>query len=506
MGTPSQTNNTTIAIAPMTSFGTLGTPEWITLNPLEIGDPTAVPEMAVHDTIGPDNQYDAGALVRATAERQIQLGATAEVLDLLIPAALRGSWSGPISRRTSATRPTSATSAHFVVPSGTTIPASTLVQVSGARSAANRGTFLVSGSPSGTTVPTTPAPVAETFAAADNVCLEVCGFQFASGDLTITSSGGVTTLGTTTKDLTELGLASGQAIWIGSTAAAAYAFATAADYGPAVITSAPTANAITIAPLFGQTFSTDAGTSKTIRLMFGQSCRVVPKTSGDYREQFWQIETGLENLGSADATAWMYSENAAINTLTLSAPSNALATVTAAFKATDATKETSQRTNASSAIRCSRTVPFSTATADFTGRIYLYSAGTALTGYVSSMNLVLENQVSDNPAHGQVVSAFTSFGKVRVRLEVTAFLTEGGAIDAPRNATAVSANLIIRNSEGAYVFHVPEGRLGNGPANFPKNQVVTIDLPVMASKDGTWGTSLIVSKIPGCPALPARSA
>lgn len=38
-------------------------------------------------------------------------------------------------------------------------------------------------------------------------------------------------------------------------------------------------------------------------------------------------------------------------------------------------------------------------------------------------------------------------------------------------------------------------RLRNGNANFPKGQVVTIDLPLMANKDATYAASLIVGKI-----------
>lgn len=507
MGTPSQANNSSVAVAAMSAFGTLGSAEWRTQLPLSIEDPTAPTELAQHDTIGPDNQYEPGAIVGVTAAPKIRVGATAEALDTFLDAGLRCAWSGPTSLRATATRPTSATTAHYVVPTmGAALRAGDLVWVSGCAIAANNGLKVVSGSPSTTTIPTTPAPLAETFTAVQNVTIEVCGYQFGSGDCTIDETSGVYTIGATTKDLTQLGLVAGQVIHIGSSDAAAYAFATAADYGPAMVTSTPVAGSFTVAPLFGQTFVDDAGTSKTIRLLFGQTARVVPKTSGNYLERFYQVETSVENLGTADATAWIYGENAAIDTLTISAPSKALVTLAVDMKATDATKEESQRTNASTPTVPKRVLPYSTATADFTGRIYLSSAGTALTGYVSSMNLVLENQASENPAIGQASSAFTSFGKVRVRLETSAFLTVGGAIDAARNNTAIKADFAMRNAECAYFFVIPDGRIQNGPATFPKNQVVALDLPIMANKDGTYSTSLIVSKIPGCPALPARTA
>lgn len=506
MGTPSQSNNATVAIARMTDQGTLGSPEWLTILPTEIGDPTAVPEYAQHDTIGPDNQYEAGALIKVNAAPKLRMGASAEMLDLALEAAVRCSWSGPISRRTAATRPTSATAVHFVVPSGTVLKLNDLIKVTGALNPANNGIFVVSGAPGATTIPTTPAPAVETFAASANVCIEVCGFQFAAGDCTTTTTAGVTTIGATAKNLTELALVNGQAIQIGSSDAAGYAFATAADNGIAYVTSTPAAGSFTVKPLFGQTFVTDNGAAKTIRILFGQTLRAVPKTHASYIDAFYQIETGVENLGSADATAWVYSENSAVDTFTLSMPANALATLALDMKATDAAKETTQRTNASAPITAKRILPYATSNADCTGRVYLYSAGTALTGFIASMNLVISNQATENPAIGSPSSAFTSFGKIGIKLELTAFLTEGGLIDAPRNNTAISMNFAIRNGDCTYVFHVPEGRIGNGPANFSKNQVVTIDAPVMAIKDGTYATSLIVSKIPGCPALAARAA
>jgi hypothetical protein len=503
--TPSETNNTTVAVAVMSAQGTLGgSPEWRTQLVTAIPDPTVQTTGASHDTIGPDNQYEAEAVVSATAAPKLAMGAHGESIDTFLEGAARCVFSGPISLRTTATRPTSATSVHYVFPLGTALKVNDLIWVSGCAIAANNGLKVVSGVPSTTVIPTTPAPQAEAFTAVQNVTIEVCGFQFAAGDLTLTTSGSVTTIGATVKDLTQLGLVSGQPIFIGSDAAAGYAYATAADYGPAYLTSTPVAGSFTCAAMFGQTFVTDAGAGKTMRLHFGQQLRVSPKTAANYVERFYQIETGIENLGTVDATAWIYSENVGIDKFTLSAPAQALVTLAVDTKATDATKVLAQRTNASTPTVPVRTIPFSTANSDFTGTINLTSSGARLTGYINAVNLVIEDQATDNPAHGQQTSAFTSFGKVRVKAEVTAFLTEAGAIDAARANSEVNANWWMRNAEGAYAFFIPSARIGNGATSFAKNQVATIDLPTTANKDSSWSTSLIVSKMPGCPALPAR--
>jgi hypothetical protein len=508
---PSQTHNSAQAIAVMSAYGSLGgSPEWHQLKPTDIAGVLATTSDAQHDTIDPSNQYEAGSVVGLEAKPTIAAGFTYQLAQLLLPMAMRTQWtpligatSGPRSLDATAYRPTSATSAHYVHPSITTaLPVSTLVKVTGCATTANNGVKVVSGVPSATNTPVSGGLTAETFTAAQNVTLEVCGFQFSSGDATITVSGSTITLGTTTKDLTELGLVAGQPIFIGDSSAAAYSFATAASNGPArVLTIA--ANAITLDSTF-TTFASDSGTSKTIRIFFGQSCRIVPRTSANYVESYFQTETGVENLGSANATRYLYAENGAIDTLTIAAPAAALATMTANVMATDVTDTDTQRTNASTPTLAKRTIAYNTTT-DVSGRLFLSSDGTALTGYITGATITIENQAAANPAHGVLGSAITSFGKLRVKLAITAFLTESGIIAAARSNYEVRGNVWLRNGDGAIVFDIPSARLKTPSASFPKGQIVTIDAEMTANADTTWSTSLIASKIPGCPALPSRS-
>lgn len=501
---PSGTNNTSQAIAKMSSYGTLGgSPEWHQLLPTEISGVEAKTSTAIHDTIDPSNQYEAGSVVDLEAQPKLAAGFTYQAASYLLPAAMRTQWTGPVSLDATATRPTSATSVHFVHPAiASALPVNTLVRVSGAAATGNNGTKVVSGSPTTTNTPTSGGLTAETFTGPQNVTLEVCGFQFASGDLTLTVSGSTITLGTTIKDLTELGLVAGQSIFIGDSSAAAYSFATAACNGPARVLTI-SANAITLDSTH-TTFVTDAGTSKTIRLFFGQSCRVVPITSANYVESFFQIETGVENLGAANATRYLYGENAAINMLTIAAPSKALVTIAADMIASDATDTDTQRTNASTPTQPKRTIAYNTTT-DISGRVFLSADGAALTGYIQAATVTIDDQINTNPAHGVLGSAVTTFSKVKVKVALTAFLTESGGISACRNNYEVKANLWLRNADGAIVLDVPSARMKISAVNFPRNQVVTIDFEIEANKDTAWSTSLIASKIPGCPALPARA-
>lgn len=502
---PSQTHATTQAIARMSAYDTLGgSPEWHALKPTAIAGVTASTETAIHDTIDATNQYEAGSIVGLSASTPLEMGVTYQALDYFVPAAMRTAWSGPRALVTSATRPTSATSAHFVVPAmADALPALTLVKISGCAVAANNGVKVVASGGSTTQIPITGGLTAETFTAAQNVTIEVCGYQFASGDLTVTVSSGVITLGTTTKDLTELGLVSGQSIWIGDTSAAAYSYATAADYGPARIVSTPTANAMVVDSTFG-TFTTDAGSSKTIRLFFGRTARVVGRDSGSYAESYYQVETAIENLGAANATHYLYLENGAIGALEISAPSAALATLTATLTGTDVTNTDTRRTNASAPTLPKRTVAYNTTT-DSSGRVFLSSDNSQVTGYITSATLAIDNAANANPVHGKLGSAITTFGKIRVTLSLDVFLTESIVITGARQNLEMRANWWLRNGDGAICFDIPSARIMVESAAFPAGQVVTIPVEVTANADTTWGTSLIASLVPGCPALIARA-
>ena len=102
---------------------------------------------------------------------------------------------------------------YRTVASGGALVQNTLVMVRGCRIAANNGLKVVGAGSTGTSIVITGGMTAETFAATDHVTVEVCGFRFSSGDLRISGSG--TTLITTTKDLTQLPIVSGQMCWLG---------------------------------------------------------------------------------------------------------------------------------------------------------------------------------------------------------------------------------------------------------------------------------------------------
>ena len=500
---PSHVHATTVQVARQSAYGTHGGSEWHALQPTTIAGGLAALERAVHDTIDASNQYQAGSVVGLTADVPISQGLTYAAARIFLPAAMRTVWGGPRALVDTATRPTSATSAHFVVPTmASSLPQNTLIKVSGCAVAGNNGIKVVSSGGTTTQIPCSGL-TAETFTAGQNVTIEVCGFQFASGDLTVTVSGSTITLGTTTKDLTELGLASGQHVWLGDAATAAYSYATAATGGPARLTAAPTANAMTVDSTF-TTWASDSGSGKTIRLFFGQTARVVARDAAAYSEGYYTVEHLISSLGTGNAARYQYTTDAAVNTFTLASPAAALATLEVSLMGRDVESTDTRKANASTPTLAKLSTAYNT-TQDISGRLKLSSDGTALTGYITSATITIENGAQANPAHGVLGSAVTSYGKVRVRVSLEAFLTEHALITAARNNYAVSANVWLRNGDGAIVLDIPEGRVSTDAIGFTAGRVVTISGTVEANTDTTWSTSLIASLIPGCPALIARA-
>ncbi len=495
------------ALKVQTSFDVIGSLEWSALKPTDITDIIPTVDKQAHETIDPTNVHEKGATVKVSAAPKIRTGFNVAMMDALLEGAIRATYSGPQAYRLAAERPTSATAAHFVVPAQTALPEGTLIWVAGCLIAANNGLKRVAASSTTTNIIVTGGLTAETFTAAQNVTIEVCGFEFTAADATLTVSGSTITLGATAKNLTQLALVSGQSIFVGDPSDAAYMFSTgtASNYGPARVAVAPTAGAIVL-EMPWLAFSTNAGTGKTIRIRFGQTTRNEPLTGARYVERLYCLESVLAKVHTADAPAYVYDDNSAIGTFTVAAPSNALITLAADLMATNGPIETTRRTGASSPTAAKQTTAYSTATRDgISGRVWIKSGLTQLTGAIMSSTVVIENQLGENPGQGAASSVAVTWGKMKVTAAITAYLVHTGQISAALDNDTITANWMIRNSEAAYLFDIPEGTIGTGQLGTPKNGAISIDMPVTAHGDGTWATQLIVSKIPGCPALPARA-
>lgn len=500
MSSTSFTNRTAQAVAVESSAGVLpGSPTWYSLGPNAIEGVGAVLERKSRSPISPTNQRQFGSIIDVKATPKFNGDLTWSALDTFLEGILRCRFSltGP-----AVFAPSAAVSGGLTVASGGALVQNTLVYVRGARIAANNGLKVVGAGSTGTSIVITGGMTAETFAATDHVTVEVCGFRFASGDLRISGTG--TTLVTTTKDLTQLGIVSGQMCWLGGGSDNTSALSLTNGRGPFRVTSTPTANLITTDKRYG-TWADDTGTGKTVDLYFGRQVRVVPLTHTDYLERYYQLETAYHRLGAADATAYGYMKGNAVASATFGFPTKDFGSLAIDFTGTDETSpSTSRATNASAPLRETKTAAVSTVTDVYRGRIQKVGTdgvvGTGLTGYISGLQLTVNNNVGLNPAHNVLGSFETSFGMISIDAKVNAYFTE---IDVPTHARSnlpVTADWWFRNNDGAVSFDLPYCEFGVEGVNFPLNETIKVDLTAGAVEDPIWGTSLIVSLLPYCPA------
>ncbi len=387
-------------------------------------------------------------------------------------------------------------SGAYTVASGGALPQNVLLYGRNFTNAANNGLVVVGAGSTGTNIVCATA-VTEA-SPPSNAVLEVAGVQGTSGDLTINSSGNLTS---TSLDFTTLGLQVGQWIWIGGGTAAspgALGFATAADRGFAKIT-AIAAHLLTLARQTG-TFAADTGTGKTIQIFFGSFLRNVAIDNADYLETSYQFELALPGIDTAAATGYVYAQGCLPKTLEINAPltDKIVATVTlSGLTITD--ESTTRATGASSFMAPISEAAINTTTEE--PRIRLANTdGTIVCQDVSSWKLMFENNAVPQKQQGVLGGQRLIVGKAIATVDMDAFLVQPDAIHRIRDNNTVMFDACLRNNDGGHVWDIPSATVEDGTEKFPANGPVTIALKIKGFRDLTYNTTLGLTKFPFLPA------
>ena len=249
------TNNVALAYAIESAIGIAGT-TFKSLEPNDIGTFGKETTTVARSPISKLKQRRKGTIVDLDSAVEFEADLTmASALDFIEAFAFAQANGG------TEFSPTACDADSFTVPSGGALVAGQLIYVRGATNSANNGLHVVGVGSTGTDIVVTSVLVAETFTAANNVTIEICGVRGAAGDLEIDASGDLIS---TTLDFTTLDLTAGQMIFIGG-ALAANQFFEYSDSGTAgvnqglarVMTIA--ANKLTLDKRAG-TYVTDDGT------------------------------------------------------------------------------------------------------------------------------------------------------------------------------------------------------------------------------------------------------
>jgi len=339
--------------------------------------------------------------------------------------------------------------------------------------------------------------VDESVADSLNATAELAGFKGAATDLSIDSSGNLNSLAL---DFTTFGIIPGAAIFVGNGVNdSTHSFATAADNGFArVLVVAATKLTLDkqLVP-----FTTDAGTGKTIYLLFGRFLRNVPIGDADYSEITYQFEGTFPNIGPTLETQYEYAIGNECNNISIDLPLTNKATITYSFVGKDVETFTdSQKTNAANARAPVETSALST-TADIARLRVTKTDATGLTTDFKSLKLDINNQATPEKVLGQLGGKYTNVGIMDVGITASLIFTDPDVIAAIRANTTVTMDFAIQNADGGAFFDIPAMTLGGGALSFPLNQSVLLASTGAAFADPTLNTSIGVSLFPYLPAI-----
>lgn len=280
------------------------------------------------------------------------------------------------------------------------------------------------------------------------------GFEGASGDITATSTG----LGSTALDLTTLGLVAGMWLWIGGPSAGT-TFATAACRGWARISSASGAISATgvVCDVLPTGWATDAGSSKTIRVYFGDYIR-----NGTTRRSY-TVEQQFQDL---TVPTYEYYKGMVPTIIEFDVKSQDILTGKTTFMGMTVADPSSSRVAGATDVAAPTNDVMNSS--DNVGSVLVN--GAELTGnYVTSLNLSLDNAGRRNTSIGSRFSRNIKSGRASVMGKVEMYYDDATVLTYIRNSTAVGFFFPISDPTAtkALLFDMPRVKFGDGSPTVP---------------------------------------
>lgn len=417
--------------------------------------------------------------VKAAGDLAFELSYSA--FDQFLEEVLQGAWATkPNIVNTAAGTPISAlsTTTATVASGGAAFLTNAIVQTTGFVLAANNTVAVVASSTA-----TTVVFPASTFTADASpqagATLRVVGQAGASGDITATASG----LASTSLDFTTLGMAAGDWIKIGGSAAGNQ-FATGANNAFVRVT-AIAAHALTCDNL-PTGWTTDSGTGKTVYIWFGDT--VYNSTT------LWTstIERSYTDQGTP---TYEYYTGSATDKLSLNLSASQIITGSASMVCANAQYLTTRQSGATDI--AAPTFPVLNATSNF-GRIGV--GGSTLSGpdYIMSATMEFANNISQDMAVGTLSAVALNNGDFNVTGTINAYFGDITLLTNLLNNAATSLNFRFTDGNSpkeTYVFDLPQVKYTSGQINdVAKNRPVMQALGYRAVLSPTYGYTAKISR------------
>ncbi len=381
---------------------------------------------------------------------------------------------------------TSVSGTQYVAASGLgTFIVNSLVKASGFTTTGNNGLKLVT-AVSGTTV--TAAGLTIEASPPATAKLDRVGYRFPSADVAMSvSPAGMARMTSSAITMTTLNLVVGQWVFLGgdstntywttnigfarvSAVAAAYIDFDKTDWTPAI----------------------EAGTGKTIQMFWGTVIKneddstLITKRTLQLERQMGEDDDGIQSE---------YIIGAVANTLGLSMPQEDLIACDLSFVGIG-----HERRDGDTGIKAGTRIDlieedaFNTSS-DF-ARIKLgivdttTSNGSSLFGYVTDLNININNSVVANKALGTLGAFDTSAGNFEVDGKITAYFTEFLAVQAIEANADVTLDLVMVRDNAGLLIDIPLMTLGGGLLTVEKDKPVMIPVDGMACQSDMGHTLL----------------
>ena len=359
-----------------------------------------------------------------------------------------------------------ATTGLYNAASGLAFVVNDLVLASGFTNAANNGFGHVTAVTGATQVDTDIATVTESSPPATAKVQKV-GFQFATADVVAASAGGVLTLTSTIKDMTDFDLEIGEWIFIGDTANAAYSFPGCSGYARVLSVST---NVITCDKLTS-TFSDGTATGKTIRIFFGTTYQDI-RDATDAIEITYQVERQLGNDGAGIQS--QYIRGCYADKLAVKIPTAGKIDADLTFVALD-TEIVPGSTGIKAGTRVAIPNQEFVNTSSNVYRMALNLIDNTLApasqfAHISEVNFDIDNGYKPAKAIGTVGAFDVTSGNFTVKGTLNGYFSTLAAIQAIADNDDVTLDVIIAKHNAGFVIDFPLLTLGGGNLQIAVNE------------------------------------
>jgi hypothetical protein len=324
--------------------------------------------------------------------------------------------------------------------------------------------------------------------------VQLVGHQFASADCNIVMNGTLAQLTSAAVTMTTLPLVAGEWLYLGDDAV-----------GNSFVNNQGYARIKRIAAGFIEfdkttwTPQAETGTGKTIRIYYGS----VIKNEDDpslIKRRTYQVERTLGN--DANGVMSEYLVGACANELTVNVAQADKVTIDLAYVATD-NEQRNGTTGVKSGTRPTLVSEDAYNTSSDFARIKLALVSddtdiTPLFAYATQLTLTVNNNVTPNKAIGVLGAFDTSAGTFEVGGSLTAYFASIEAVQAVRNNSDITLDIILAKDNKALIIDVPLVSLGDGRLNVEQDQAIQLPLETNAA-ESAFGHTLLFQSFPYLP-------